>query len=96
MGLAPADASIGDQVVRFWGCDVAAILRDDTIFTSKSLQTAGRADGRGPHIVGRADVSTPWGGTEQQRKYQELSSVFSCGGVVEIKFDIHALQNLTR
>jgi hypothetical protein len=54
MGLAPADASIGDQVVRFWGCDVAAILRDDTIFTSKSLQTAGRADGRGPHIVGRA------------------------------------------
>jgi hypothetical protein len=96
MGLAPANARIGDQVVRFWGCEVAAILRDDTNFTSKTPQTAGRADGRGLHIVGRADVSTPWGKTEQQRKYQDPSSVFSCGGVVEIKLDIHALQNLTR
>lgn len=41
MGLAPGDAKLGDLIVRFWGCDVAVILRDDP--------------GKGLHIVGRAD-----------------------------------------
>jgi hypothetical protein len=81
MGLAPADAKLGDRIVRFWGCDVAAVLRN--------------GPGEGLYIVGRADVSTPWEEAEQQPMYVEPSHTFSSGGVTEITLDIYALQKLT-
>jgi hypothetical protein len=82
MGLAPAEAKLGDRIFRFWGCDVAAVLREER--------------GVGLHIIGRADVSTPWEKVEQQLMYIEPSGTFSSGGVAEIRLGIYTLQRLTR
>lgn len=82
MGLAPAEAKLGDRIFRFWGCDVAAVLREER--------------GVGLRIIGRADVSTPWEEVEQQTKCIEPNGTFSSGGVAEIRLDIYALQRLTQ
>ena len=53
MGLVPPEAQERDLVCRFWGCDVAAVLRWDP-------------DKEFFHIIGRVHVATRWQGTEDQ------------------------------
>lgn len=83
MGLVPADARLGDRICRFWGCDIAVVLRS--------------VPNRGFQIVGRADISTPWERTEQRPgRRKGIPIEYQVGGVVLITMDIFTLQKLTR
>lgn len=84
MGLVPPEAQEEDLICRFWGCDVAAVLRWDPY--------------RGLfHIVGRAHVATQWQETEGQPFSINMRDGchFEGAGVVDISLDIKTLQELT-
>jgi len=84
MGLVPPQAKEGDIICRFWGCNVAAVLRwcqNERLF----------------HIVGRAHVATEWQETEDKPFVVKVFSNghFEGGGVIDVSMDIETLQELT-
>jgi hypothetical protein len=82
MGLVPREAQEGDLICRFWGCDVAAVLR---WVGYKNLF----------HIVGRAHVATGWQEAESQSFTINIRDELEGGGVMDISLDIKTLQELT-
>jgi hypothetical protein len=82
MGLVHPWAEVGDFICRFWGCDVAAVLRPDSdnYFI----------------MVGRADMATSW--TKKEKRPTPINTTFEFegGGVVNITLEAHELQKLTR
>jgi hypothetical protein len=80
MGLVPPEAEVGDFVCRFWGCDVAVILR---------------LYGQRFRIICRADMATGWVKTDRQPCTIRKTHRFEGGGVVIVPLTAHELQKLT-
>ncbi|KAK0646879.1 heterokaryon incompatibility protein-domain-containing protein [Cercophora newfieldiana] len=93
VALVPAEAEVGDVIVRFWNCRVAIVMRPFPLHTDRRF---------GLLLVGRADVART---DEQQANgrsdpYAERSLSFNARacpgrGAVDVEMDLPTLQIIT-